>query len=99
MNGKIALELSGGLSYPSKTDSPSWGISASRCRIGQVLAQQAGTTCADCYARKGSFYMANVQKKLEQQYRALIDPRSLWTPAMAAMIRWFATERFRWFHA
>src|SRR4051794_26115885 len=100
MTGKRALELSGGLSWTSKMgDCPSWGISATRCRVGSILARREGTTCSDCYALKGTFRFRNVTSKLERAYDALTDPQGLWTPAMVAMIRWYAEERFRWFHA
>lgn len=100
MNKQKAEELSGGLAHPGKMgDVPAWGISATRCRIGSILAQQPGSVCEGCYALKGTFRFKNVQAKLERSYEALMDSRGLWTPAMVAMIRWHCEERFRWFHA
>lgn len=63
----------------------SWGIPATRCRIGSILAEQKGTVCEGCYARKGTYAFGNVQKKLEERYRGLLN--ELWTPAMVADLR------------
>lgn len=97
MRGKLAEEITGGLSYPSKMDCPAWGISATRCRVGAVLAQQANTVCRSCYALKGTFRATNVTAKLDRAYRGLFDPR--WTPALYALVRWHARDRFRFFHS
>ncbi len=93
---KKRAELFGGkLSYPAKMDCPSWGIPATRCRVGSLLASQEGTTCSGCYALKGTFRFKSVQKALEENYQKLFDP--LWTPAMAAIFRWEAEDRARLF--
>ena len=97
MRGRRAEEITGGLSYPQKMDCPAWGISATRCRIGSVLATQPGTVCAACYAMKGTFRAKNVADKLERAYRGLFDAR--WTPALYALIRYHAKDRFRFFHS
>lgn len=94
---RLAEQITGGLSLTSKMPCPSWGISASRCRIGAVLATQENTTCAHCYARSGRYRFPNVQRKLEERYRGLFHP--LWTPAMTFLIRWYAERYFRWFDA
>ena len=59
LRGKLAEEITGGLSYPQKMDCPAWGISATRCRIGSVLAKQENTVCRSCYAMKGTFRAKN----------------------------------------
>ncbi len=46
LRGRLAERITGGLSYPSKMDCPAWGISATRCRIGSVLARQANSVCS-----------------------------------------------------
>src|SRR4051794_23258430 len=97
MSGRQAEELGGKLSYPSKMDCPAWAISAFRCRIGSVLAQKENSTCRNCYALKGTFRFKNVNAVLEENYRKLWN--TAWTPAMVALIRWHATDRFRWFLA
>lgn len=97
LRGGLAERITGGLSYPSKMDCPAWGISATRCRVGSVLARQENTICRSCYAMKGTFRAKTVAAKLERAYRGLFDPR--WTPALYALIRWHATDRFRFFHS
>ncbi|MFO0824964.1 MAG: hypothetical protein U0792_17895 [Gemmataceae bacterium] len=97
MRGRLAEEITGGLAFPSKMDCPAWGISATRCRIGSLLAKEPGTVCASCYAMKGTFRTGKVSDKLERAYQGLIDPR--WTPALYALIRWQAKDRFRFFHS
>ena len=95
MNHRRAEEVGGKLSFPGKMDCPSWGIPARRCRIGSILAQREGTTCNDCYALKGTFRLKSTDALLEDNYRKLQN--FLWTPALAAQIRWEADDRFRWF--
>src|SRR4051812_44911773 len=90
-----AEEITGGLSHTTKMPAPSWGISATRCQLGSLLAQKAGTTCSKCYALKGRYKFSNVQRKLEQRYQGLFDP--LWTPAMVYLIAWHCDRYFRFF--
>ena len=90
MNKGRAEQLGGKLSFPSKMDCP-----ASTCRVGSILAQQPDSTCADCYAAKGTFRFKNVKGILEDNYEKLWNPE--WTPAILAQIRWEARDRFRWF--
>jgi len=52
---RLAETITGGLAYPSKMDCPAWGVPATRCRVGSILAQEPGTVCHDCYAMKGTF--------------------------------------------
>src|SRR5436190_23752446 len=96
MNRRRAVEHGGRLSFPGKMDCPSWGIPATRCRIGSVLAQRQNSVChpSVCYAKKGTFRFKNVQAVLEDNYQKLFDP--LWAPAIAAQILWSADDRFRW---
>lgn len=85
------------ISITTKMPCPAWGISAYRCRLGSILAEQHGTVCASCYSRKGRFRFGNVQARLEQAYRGLFDP--LWTPALIHQVRWHADRYFRLFHS
>lgn len=97
LRGGLAEQITGGLSWPSKMDCPAWGISATRCRIGSILARQPNSVCHGCYALKGTFRASNVVDKLERAYQGLFDER--WTPALYALIRWHAKDRFRFFHS
>lgn len=94
---KLAETITGGLSFPSKMPCPAWGISASRCRVGQVLARQPGTVCSGCYAMAGTFTFPAVQRKLEARFAGLAHP--LWTPAMVFLIRYLCDRHFRWFES
>lgn len=85
------------LALTTKMPCPAWGISAFRCRIGNVLADVEGSTCEKCYARKGRFKFSNVQARLEKAYQGLFNP--LWTPALAHQVLWHADRYFRLFHS
>ena len=74
---------------------PAWGISAARCQLGKLLAQNENTVCGSCYALKGRYRFGKVKDKLEERYEGLLNP--LWTPAMVYLIRWYCDEYFRWF--
>jgi hypothetical protein len=90
---KLADQITGGLSITQKMPCPSWGISATRCQLGSLLAEKPGTVCNDCYALKGRYRFKNVQAKLEERYQGLFNP--LWTPAMVYLIRWHCDRYFR----
>lgn len=92
---RLAEQITGGLSRTTKLPCPSWGISASRCQMGSLLAQQHDSVCSQCYALKGRYLFSTVQAKLEQRYRGLFH--ELWTPAMIFLINYFCDQYFRWF--
>jgi hypothetical protein len=93
MNRKRAEEIGGKLSWPSKMDVVAWGIPATRCRVGSLLAQREGTTCSDYYAMKGTFRFKGVNQVLEDNFQKHFNEQ--WTPAMAAQLRWLGEERAR----
>ena len=90
-----AAKIVGGLSHPSKMPEAAWGISAFRCQVGSILADQDDTTCSHCYARKGRYRFARVESKNELRLQGLSHP--LWVPAMVLLIRWNVSRYFRWF--
>jgi hypothetical protein len=92
---RLAETITGGLSLTSKMPCPSWGISATRCRIGQALAQRENTVCSGCYALRGRYRFSAVQAKLEARYQGLFQP--LWTPAMVFLVRYYCDRYFRLF--
>jgi hypothetical protein len=92
---RLAETITGGLSITTKMPCPSWGISATRCRVGSLLAQQPHTVCSACYALKGRYRFESVQAKLEERYRGLLH--QLWTPAMVFLIRYYCDRYFRFF--
>src|SRR5947209_11117265 len=73
---RLAEEITGGLSWLGKMDCPAWGISATRCRVGSVLARKEGSVCASCYAMKGTFHIGSNQQKLERAYAGLMNARN-----------------------
>jgi Gene product 88 len=94
-HNRAAETITGGLSLTGKMPCPSWGISATRCRIGAALAGQAGTVCSGCYALTGRYRFPAVQDRLEMRYRGLFHP--LWTPAMVFLVRYYCDRYFRLF--
>src|SRR5947207_15588532 len=68
---RLAETITGGLSFTSKMPCPSWGIPATRCKIGSVLAQRDGSVCSRCYAMRGRYQFEAVQRKLEERYQGL----------------------------
>lgn len=92
---KLAEKITGGLSQTSKLPCPSWGIPATRCRVGSILVQEHGTVCNHCYALRGRYVFEAVQRKLQQRFNGLFDPR--WTPSMIFLINYFCNSYFRWF--
>ena len=91
----LAERITGGLSHPSKMPSVAWGISAFRCKVGSALGKVENSVCASCYAMRGRYGFANVQRKLEERYRGLFSP--LWTPSMVFLLNWNCDRHFRWF--
>lgn len=92
---RLAEQITGGLSNPSKMPELAWGLSAARCKLGNVLAQEEGTVCHACYARKGRYNLGQVKRSLVQRFDGLEHP--LWVPAMVLLIRWYVGRHFRWF--
>jgi hypothetical protein len=92
---RLAERITGGLSFPSKMPCPSWGIPATRCRIGALLARTPGSTCQGCYALKGRYRFGAVQARLERRYAGLFH--ELWTPAMVFLVRYYCGRYFRLF--
>ena len=92
MKVKEAIEITGGLSKPSKMPGPAYNLPASQCITGQKLVKIPGSTCSGCYALKGRYRFSNVQKALNRRLKALEDPR--WVQAMVVLIK--GRPVFRW---
>lgn len=92
--GGLAEQITGGLSFTQKMPCPSWGIPATRCQLGSVLAQKPGTVCSESYAMKNHFNFPAVQSAMERRYRALFHP--LGVPALVLLIQKKREECFRW---
>ena len=89
---KEAIEITGGLSKPSKMPGPAHNLPAKRCITGAKLVKVPGSVCAGCYALKGRYRFKNVQDALNRRLKALEDPR--WVEAMVTLVTGHA--HFRW---
>lgn len=103
---KSTEAATGGLAKASKMPGASWSISAKRCAIGRMLAQNPGSPCYFCYALKGRYVFPVVQAALERRYSAWRDSPQTWERGMIAAIYHLASSHgrkhstpyaFRWF--
>tara|TARA_R110000744_G_scaffold49870_1_gene108131 strand:+ start:2790 stop:3530 length:741 start_codon:yes stop_codon:yes gene_type:complete len=99
-----AEAITGGLTTTSKMPSKSHGIDAFMCQTGGKLAKIKGSTCFNCYARKGFYVMPTVHRAFDRRYRLAptryIDTQGLWIEAMVYLIQNEYTKHgttvFRW---
>jgi hypothetical protein len=94
MNTKEAWALVGGLSKPSKMPGWSIGIPAKECKTGGKLVNVKGSVCEGCYALKGCYVFAVVQKAQYKRLEAIQHPD--WVQAMATLINSKKPDVFRW---
>ena len=94
MNTKEAWALVGGLSKPSKMPGWSIGIPAKECKTGGKLVNVKGSVCEGCYALKGCYVFAVVQKAQYKRLEAIQHPD--WVQAMAKLINSKKPDVFRW---
>jgi len=94
MNTKEAWALVGGLSKPSKMPGWSIGIPAKECNTGSKLVNVKGSVCEGCYALKGCYVFAVVQKAQYKRLEAIQHPD--WVLAMATLINSKKPDVFRW---
>lgn len=108
---KVAKKITGGLSRPSKMPCPTFNLPASACRIGSILRQTKGSTCARCYAadtpqhaslRSRELGRGSVTNYLWPTVRAAMARRlaSLshpdWVEAIVVLINQAGDQYFRW---
>ena len=89
---KEAIEITGGLSKPSKMPGPAFNLPAWACATGAKLAKIPGTPCHGCYALKGRYRFPNVKAALNKRLEKFHDPR--WVKAMVTLIG--IQPWFRW---
>jgi len=94
MNTKEAWALVGGLSKPSKMPGWSIGIPAAECKTGAKLRLIPDSVCEGCYALKGCYVFAVVQKAQYKRLEAIQHPE--WVEAMATLINSKKPDVFRW---
>ena len=82
----------GGLSNPSKMPTLSYSLPANRCLIGSKLCKQAGTTCSECYARKGCYMFQSTVLAMARRMQAIDDALTddasadLWVETLASAL-------------
>ena len=94
MNIKEAIEVTGGLSSPSKMPGLSYNLPAQECKVGSRLRQVKNSTCSTCYAFKGRYRFTNVKNALYRRLDAVKDPR--WIDSMSYLINRKSKDWFRW---
>lgn len=92
---KIALDIVGGLSNPSKMPCYSFSIPAQKCITGQKLRDVVGSICSKCYALKGMYGFPAVKEALMRRFEKLSNPQ--WVAAMIFLInKKEKSGYFRW---
>jgi hypothetical protein len=83
------------LSNVSKMPGYSISRDAWLCNVGSRLAKIEGSTCANCYARKGMYRMPNVRRKMVERETFFNAPD--FVPRMVNVLNIVRSEWFRWF--
>lgn len=94
MDYNRAIQLTGGLSKPSKMPSTSYSIPAALCKTGAKLRKVKNSVCEKCYALKGFYRMPNVKNALQNRFEKILHPQ--WPRAMALLIKSTGTAYHRW---
>ncbi len=83
----------GRLGEPTKMPGPSFGISATHCIRGKVLAADPTSVCAHCYALT-NYYLTKDEVLIahKRRFAGLTHPE--WVPAMVALILHETTNEF-----
>jgi hypothetical protein len=96
-------EKNRGLGRPLKMPWYAFGLSASACKRGQVLAQNLATVCAQCYGLN-DFYKTYHNVKTAHELRMKGLTHKMWVPAMVTLLLFHARKGkskqprfFRWF--
>lgn len=92
---KILLEITGGLSRPSKMPGAGYGLPAlTSCNMGTKFAAVKGSVCSECYACKGRYLFSNVTTAQARRFKAITHPD--WVDSMVALIGRLREKHFRW---
>lgn len=91
---KAAEQVAGKLSTPSKMPGYAYGLPATACITGALVAKIPGTVCNKCYALKGRYTFPNVRNAQEFRLNAIKHPD--WVDAMVFMIKKREETYFRW---
>jgi hypothetical protein len=93
MTPKLAKEVTGGLSKPSKMPGFAYSIPAEECKVGSKLRKIKGSVCEKCYALKGRYVFGSVKKALRRRFESLSHP--LWVEGMVFQINQTGVNVFR----
>lgn len=94
------IQLTGGLSSPTKMPGYSYNLPATHCKTGSKLRNIPGSVCSKCYACKGNYTrFKHVSEAQNRRLQALNHP--LWSEAMVAAIKRYSAKSgvFRWHDA
>ena len=94
LNEKVANEIVGGLSQPSKMPGFAYGLPAKDCITGKKLVKIENSVCSKCYALRGHYRYSNVQKAHARRLLAIQNEN--WTNAMAYLLNVKSASFFRW---
>lgn len=94
MDLQRALDITGGLSSPSKMPGHAYSLPASKCKTGSKLAKIPGTVCYGCYALKGRYNFGNVQRAMARRLAGIRHKE--WVAAMVFLIDRAGDTHFRW---
>ena len=84
---KAAKEAIGSdLGRPSKMPGFSYGISPHECDVGNKLSRVEGSSCADCYAKKGNYPTPSVVRSHIRRLTAWRSDPTRWIEGMIFLI-------------
>lgn len=93
-----AKEIAGTLGATTKMPGRTYGLDAFKCQVGSVLADQPGSVCYGCYARKGFYTWP--YPRLARAIREGSIERDRWPLAMVRLIIAYCEDDgvpwFRW---
>jgi len=96
MDIKVAWDIVGGLSNPSKMPCYGFSIPAEKCKSGTRLRKIKNSVCSKCYALKGRYVFGVVKKALAKRFDNLDRPQ--WCDSMVILITKLEKSGFfRWF--
>ena len=80
-----AIELTGGLSKPSKMPCHSYNLPAQECQIGGKLRNIKNSVCHTCYAFRGNYLFSGPQNAMKKRFKAI--SKKIWVEAMIFLIK------------
>ena len=90
---KEASKIVGGLSTPGKMPCYSINLPATECKVGSILAQQAGTTCHGCYALKGRYRFKKTKRAMAWIFSDAILLKNIWSSLINKTFKQLNAER------